>query len=107
MARGEPPDQRANCSDCGLPCSNNHGTPSCSAGTCSIFVRTRGFKDLRRRGVANGCETNIFDNVNNCGSGNNVCPPQGGTPAVRQQQLHGVELRGWQGRLRRRSLERV
>jgi hypothetical protein len=68
-----------NCGGCGMPCSNNHGTPSCAGGVCAIACDA-GFKDCDGD-VTNGCEVDTTSNVNNCNTCGNICPPQGGTPA--------------------------
>jgi hypothetical protein len=69
----------ANCGACGAACSTNNDTPTCSSGKCSV-VCTTGFANCDGN-VANGCETNTTNNVNNCASCGHVCPVAGGTPA--------------------------
>ncbi|HRI65339.1 MAG TPA: hypothetical protein PK156_13915, partial [Polyangium sp.] len=68
-----------NCGSCGAGCSTNNGTPSCMSGMCSIACNV-GFANCDMN-VANGCEINTTNNVNNCGMCMNSCPPAGGTPA--------------------------
>jgi len=67
-----------NCGACGMICSNNHGTPGCAAGVCTIACDT-GYKDCNGN-VANGCEAQTSADVANCGACGHVCPPTGGTP---------------------------
>ncbi len=73
-----------NCGGCGAACSTNNGTPSCGGGQCSITCLP-GFANCDGS-AANGCEINTTNNVNNCSSCGNVCPPQGGTPACSNSQ---------------------
>jgi hypothetical protein len=70
-----------NCGACGSVCLVANGTSTCNAGACGCGSCTAGFADCD--GVcANGCETNLSNNINNCGACANVCPPiQNGVPA--------------------------
>jgi len=68
-----------NCGSCGAACSANNGTPSCAGGHCAIACAS-GFADCDMN-VANGCEVNTTNNVNNCASCGHACPVAGGTPA--------------------------
>ena len=70
-----------NCGGCGQACSTNHGSPTCSAGACTIIC-TPGFADCNNQ-VSDGCEVNTATNVNNCnGCGAAfACSAAGGTPA--------------------------
>lgn len=56
----------------GTPCSLANATASCTSGACGITACTTGFKDCDAS-AANGCETDITSNVNNCGVCGHVC----------------------------------
>jgi len=62
----------SNCGVCATVCNGTNGTPSCSGGTCRISCTT-GFGNCDNN-VANGCETNLAGDANNCGACGNVCP---------------------------------
>jgi hypothetical protein len=61
-----------NCGQCGKVCSNNHGTPGCASGNCSIACSS-GWGNCDGN-ILNGCEKDVTNDVNNCGGCNNVCP---------------------------------
>ena len=71
-ARAAGPD-RPCAAGCGHVCSSNHGTPGCSAGLCTIKCTT-GFQDCNKS-VTDGCETNVANDLNNCGNCGSVCSP--------------------------------
>jgi hypothetical protein len=63
-----------NCGSCGNACALvSNGVNSCNAGACEISTCNPGFANCN--GVtADGCETNIQTDTNNCGACNNACP---------------------------------
>jgi hypothetical protein len=62
-----------NCGACGIRCSfPNAATNACTGGTCTIAACAPGFADCDRL-AANGCETNVANDVNNCGACGNRC----------------------------------
>ncbi|MEZ4296816.1 MAG: hypothetical protein R3B70_17755 [Polyangiaceae bacterium] len=62
----------SNCGACGNTCVTPNGAPACSAGACAVASCNAGFADCDGT-VANGCEINTNNNVNNCGACGNVC----------------------------------
>jgi hypothetical protein len=61
-----------NCGTCGKKCEGHpNADPSCNQGNCSYSCQT-GFDDCDLM-PANGCETNIDQDPNNCGMCNKVC----------------------------------
>jgi hypothetical protein len=62
-----------NCGACGHVCSANNGTPMCTSGQCR-FICNPGFADCNGN-PADGCETNVFTDVNNCGACGRQCAP--------------------------------
>lgn len=60
-----------NCGFCGNVCGDQHATPSCAAGTCSLACDL-GHDDCDGD-PANGCEADVGSDVDNCGSCGNVC----------------------------------
>lgn len=65
-----------NCGGCGNKCSAPQAAMQCTAGTCSIASCNTGFGDCDGS-ISNGCETNVFNSVNNCGICGQVCPNGG------------------------------
>jgi hypothetical protein len=64
-----------NCGVCGNPCPPVlNGTPKCELFACGIGSCNPGKKHCTG-GEENGCETDIFSDLNNCGDCNVVCPP--------------------------------
>ena len=62
----------ANCGTCGNACPTvSNGTPRCSGGVCG-YTCTVGWGDCDTNS-ANGCETNLSNNQNNCGSCGTTC----------------------------------
>ena len=70
----------SHCGACGNVCRVNNGTPGCGNGTCNIAGCSAGYRDCNG-GYANGCETNINTDVNNCGGCGTVCRVANGTPS--------------------------
>ncbi|EYF06307.1 Hypothetical protein CAP_2185 [Chondromyces apiculatus DSM 436] len=68
-----------NCGTCGNTCSTANGTAACTSGTCAVASCNGGFGNCDGQ-VANGCETNLQNNLNNCGTCGNVCSVSNGSP---------------------------
>jgi hypothetical protein len=63
-----------NCGACDVKCPDvANGTPVCSGFVCGIGMCTAGFADCFG-GSANGCETDLQNDVNHCGTCATVCP---------------------------------
>ena len=65
-----------NCGSCGNKCTVANGTAKCVSGACDIASCNTGYKDCKN-GYSDGCETNITNDVNNCGNCGVICnvPP--------------------------------
>ncbi len=63
----------SNCGKCGVKCSTNHATPSCSGGACQLSCAS-GYKDCNGK-PADGCETDVQTDSLNCGGCGRTCPP--------------------------------
>jgi hypothetical protein len=61
-----------NCGGCAIKCSTNHVAALCTGGHCVGACRA-GFLDCDGNKQANGCETSINDDPQNCGGCGNVC----------------------------------
>jgi hypothetical protein len=61
-----------NCGSCGNACSVINGQPGCSAGACTIASCNAGFADCDLN-FADGCETQITSNPENCGACGSEC----------------------------------
>jgi hypothetical protein len=74
-----------NCGVCKKVCSFPNSTSgTCSSGICSVGPCTAGFADCDSDPTdADGCETNISNNVQHCGSCTNVCSTPNATPACK------------------------
>ncbi len=59
------------CGACSNFCSTVHGAATCTSGVCGITCAT-GFGDCNQM-VKDGCETNLTESVNNCGTCANLC----------------------------------
>ena len=67
------PDQDLlNCGGCGMACAAKNGTPRCTARQCAIASCNAGWADCNGT-YADGCETDLVANVNNCGACNRPC----------------------------------
>jgi hypothetical protein len=70
----------ANCGGCGMACSANHATPSCSNSVCGGNCDT-GFANCDGNFRLNGCETDVSNDPQKCGacfivcSGNHIPTP--------------------------------
>ena len=62
-----------NCGACGNVCNFAHANPYCQNGVCSYYCLT-GYGDCDNM-AANGCETNLTNNLSNCGTCGHVCLP--------------------------------
>jgi hypothetical protein len=62
------------CGSCSNACFLQNATPVCTASACAIGTCNPGFGDCDHI-AANGCETNIMTNVNNCGTCGKSCAP--------------------------------
>jgi hypothetical protein len=69
----------ANCGACGHACNTPNGVPGCVNGQCVVVSCIAGFADCDQN-AANGCETNVFSDVTNCGACGNVCRCMSGAP---------------------------
>src|SRR5262249_7857064 len=74
-----------NCGTDGKVGVNANGTPGCGHGACVIASCNSGFGDCNGNS-ADGCETNLNTNLNNCGTCGNVCVVANGTPEC----VHGA-----------------
>lgn len=61
-----------NCGSCEYACFGDNATMYCAGGTCQIDSCDSGFADCDND-PTNGCETNIDNDGNNCGTCNNAC----------------------------------
>ena len=63
-----------NCGACNMVCPGvANGVPACRNSLCGIGQCNANFGDCDRQ-AANGCETALLTDVNNCGACGNVCP---------------------------------
>ncbi|MDB6019042.1 MAG: hypothetical protein JWR19_3531 [Pedosphaera sp.] len=62
-----------NCGGCGIVCSANHITAACSGSVCNGTC-TAGFADCNGNKQSDGCEINVTNDHNNCGTCGHVCP---------------------------------
>ena len=63
------------CGGCGKPCSSHNGTPSCTAGACSMSSCLSGILNCSadENTSRDGCETNSNTDPSNCGHCGNTC----------------------------------
>ncbi len=59
---------------CGHVCSFPNAAPICNSGTCQIGMCLAPYKDCDAM-LADGCEVNSSNDLNNCGTCGNVCGP--------------------------------
>jgi hypothetical protein len=69
----------SNCGGCGKQCESSTGTPSCTNGVCGISCNP-GLGNCDSS-IVNGCETNLTNDPNHCGSCTKTCSSVGGTPS--------------------------
>ncbi|HWA71689.1 MAG TPA: hypothetical protein VG937_05135 [Polyangiaceae bacterium] len=65
-----------NCKDCGARCLAANGSASCQGSVCVITACKAGFDDCNSgtpAGYADGCETDVDNDRDNCGSCNHAC----------------------------------
>ncbi len=63
----------AHCGACANACALAHATAACDGGSCAIGACDPGFADCDGS-AANGCETDLQTNSDDCGVCGNVCP---------------------------------
>lgn len=76
-----------NCGSCGSLCETANGAAACSDSLCQIETCDPGFADCNAgtpQGLADGCETNVDNDANNCGSCGKGCAIAHATPHCRQ-----------------------
>ena len=69
-----------NCGACGHACAAANAASSCTAGQCTIASCNTGFADCDHN-AANGCESNLSTDVQNCGTCGVVCSANNATSA--------------------------
>jgi hypothetical protein len=69
----------SNCGGCGNVCSTNHDTATCSGGSCVLNCQT-GYGDCDQD-AGDGCETNLSNTLNDCGTCGNACSANNDVPA--------------------------
>ena len=74
-----------NCGGCGITCSANNGTPACVAGQCPEKTCNPGFADCNAN-PADGCETNVTTDLNNCSACGTKCIGANGAEACMNGQ---------------------
>jgi hypothetical protein len=74
-----------NCRTCGHVCALDHATPKCAAGDCEIASCTMGY-DNCNGAQSDGCETNLTNDVNNCGTCQHHCMAAGATSSCVNSQ---------------------
>ncbi len=65
-------DSAANCGSCGHACAFDHGSGSCTAGSCELQGCDTDWGNCDGLGD-NGCETDLRGNVVHCGACDNTC----------------------------------
>ena len=70
-------EQRLNtttdCAACGKACTLANATPTCSSGSCQVQSCNAGYGNCDGN-AANGCETNVTNNAQNCSACGSACP---------------------------------
>jgi hypothetical protein len=71
------------CGRCGGLCTVQNGTPDCEDGVCIVDDCEAGYDNCNDEeedgGYADGCETNLLNDEDNCGSCGNACSAEHGT----------------------------
>ncbi|MFO0608772.1 MAG: hypothetical protein U0324_36735 [Polyangiales bacterium] len=73
-------DDPAHCGSCAAACTYAHATGVCTAETCARGACAAGFEDCNAAS-ADGCETRLATDPNNCGGCGIFCTASHGTPA--------------------------
>ncbi|MBK8258485.1 MAG: hypothetical protein IPK82_38230 [Polyangiaceae bacterium] len=63
----------AHCGDCETICLFANATPQCASGQCGILMCNAGFDNCNGM-LADGCETNLGTDPENCSTCGNACP---------------------------------
>lgn len=71
------------CGSCEIACSDNHGTPTCTAGVCGI-VCDPDFDDCNEN-VEDGCEADLLGSTLHCKACNSPCTASAGSTAICDQ----------------------
>jgi hypothetical protein len=71
-------DDKKNCGACKTVCGDVHGSGSCVAGACT-FQCNPGWEHCSAL-PAFGCDTQVLQDLNNCGACGNVCSVKNGSP---------------------------
>ncbi len=66
-------NERFNCGGCGRPCSLANGSGGCAMGRCVVASCAPGFADCNGL-AADGCETAVYGDTDNCGVCGRRCP---------------------------------
>ena len=70
----DPDTDPQNCGACGNKCVIPHGTPLCEGGECAVGDCDADFGDCGG-GASDGCESNLQNDPDHCGSCDTVCGP--------------------------------
>ncbi len=73
----DPETDVANCGACGNLCVVPHATADCQAGKCAVGMCDPDFGDCSG-GASDGCESNLQNDPEHCGSCDNQCGPSQG-----------------------------
>ncbi len=68
-----------NCGGCGSACTFPNGLGQCAGGSCFLVGCVSGYDDCNND-PSDGCETDLSNDVNNCGFCHNRCSSSVGTP---------------------------
>jgi hypothetical protein len=82
-----------NCGACGNTCTNAHGTTACASGVCSPSC-SAGWGNCDGN-PNNGCETDIFGSISNCGACGTVCSNAHGTTSCSSGTCSPICDAGW------------
>jgi hypothetical protein len=74
-----------NCGGCGTVCALANATSICSSSACSVSSCNAGFGNCNGS-AADGCETNLTSDVNNCGGCNQACSVANGSAGCTNSQ---------------------
>ncbi len=82
-----------NCGACGNVCSLPNATSQCVNNSCAVKSCNNGFGNCNNQ-QGDGCETNFYTDVNNCGSCGNVCSSNNNANGVCTQGICSVICNG-------------